>query len=468
MLDAIASSADLEAAAARASAAIDDEVSAELLDEMLDVFDELGLIESREPESREPESIRARQRDARRRHFASLRDEALRAMLERLLELPHYAELLPRPLPEELAALPILDKPTLRARFDQLLPEQLPDDVHWLSTSGTSGERQQVARSPADWAASQAATWALNPTIARSLEGRFCRLTTPYCNGMECHVAHASMAERTRGRRLALASSLDIASWPDARVEQTLHEIREYAPEYLLVDPTYLAIVVDRARGLGLGFPKLRFVLTSFELSSELHRRAIADAFECPVFDAYGATEHGAIVVQCERGVYHVNPESVILEVDSPDSRGAGQLLVTTPSKTLMPLLRYATGDLAIAGDSICACPWSETDSLRSLEGRAVDCLVDTQERRVTPGAIDRAIAAELPGVVTYRLVQRGGLSYRLELLPGQGFAVDRCNRALAALHELLGPGVDLRISVERELLPSASGKFRLACRSER
>jgi phenylacetate-CoA ligase len=264
---------------------------------------------------------------------------------------------------------------------------------------------------------------------------------------------------------LLLSSGLDIASWPAARIVQTIEEMTAHEPGYLMVDPTYLTIVVERARMLHLKLPRVRFVLTLFELCSALHRRAISEAFECPVFDTYGATEYGPIILQCERGTYHVNPESVIVETDSPDARGVGRMLVTTLRKTVMPLLRYDTGDLAIAGTSICDCPWSETDSLRSLEGRLVDCIADTRGQRITPGAVDRAIAPELDGVVTYCLVQRGTAAYQLELLPGRAFVAARVERADGALHELLGPGATIHVTHERELLPAASGKFRLSYR---
>jgi phenylacetate-CoA ligase len=302
--------------------------------------------------------------------------------------------------------------------------------------------------------------------VQASLDQRFCRLTPPFCSGLECHVTHAPVDARTQGLRLLLSSGLDIASWPAARIIQTVEEMTAHEPGYLFVDPTYLAIIVERARALRLKLPRVRFVLTLFELCSALHRRAISEAFECPVFDTYGATEFGPIIMQCECGTYHVNPESVIVEVDSPDARGVGAMLVTTLHKSIMPLLRYDTGDLAIRGTTRCDCRCSETDTLRSLEGRLVDCIASTNGQRVTPGAVDRAIAPELEGVVTYCLVQRGPLAYRLELLPGQTFLAARTKRAVEALHELLGPGATIHVTHERELLPAASGKFRLAYRS--
>jgi phenylacetate-CoA ligase len=457
---------DLDAAAAVATAALGQEISAELLDELLDVFDDLALLGHPEPHD-----IRTRQHHARERAARASRVEALERLLEHLRDIPYYAEVLPDPLPElhepeDVAKLPILDKPTVRARFEQLLPERLPGDVFWLSTSGTTGERQQVARSPADWWSTQRATWALNRLVHAHAEDRYCRLTPPFCSGLECRVTHADAAARTRGRRLLLSSGLDIASWPDARIVQIIEEMTAHEPGYLIVDPTYLAIVVERARMLRLKLPRVRFVLTLFELCSTLHRRAISEAFECPVFDSYGANEYGPIILQCERGTYHVNPESVIVEVDSPDAKGIGRMLVTTLRKTVMPLLRYDSGDLAIAGMSICDCPCSEAETLRSLEGRLVDCIADTQGRRITPGAVDRAIAPEIDGVVTYCLVQRGPATYQLELLPGQTFVTARSGRAVEALHELLGRDATIHVTHERELLPAASGKFRLAYRS--
>jgi phenylacetate-CoA ligase len=454
---------DLDAAATAATVALEQEISAELLDELLDVFDDLALLGRPTVED-----IRTRQHDARARATRATRVDALERLLEHLRDIPHYADILPDPLPElhepeDVAKLPILDKPTVRARFEQLLPEQLPDDMSWLSTSGTTGERQQIARSGADWQATQAATWALNPMVHAAVGERFCRLTPPFCSGLECHVTHASAQARTRGPRLLLSSGLDIASWPAARIMQTVEEMTAHEPSYLLVDPVYLAIVVERARTLGLKLPPVKFVLTLFELCSALHRRAIRDAFECPVFDTYGASEFGPTILQCERGTYHVNPESVILEVDSPDALGVGRMLVTTLRKRVMPLLRYDTGDLAIRSTITCGCPYSETDTLRSLEGRLVDCITSTRGERITPGAVDRAMAPELEGVVTYCLVQRGPTAYRLELLPGQTFVAAGVERAVEALHELLGPGAAIHVTHERELLPAASGKFRLA-----
>jgi phenylacetate-CoA ligase len=198
--------------------------------------------------------------------------------------------------------------------------------------------------------------------------------------------------------------------------------------------------------------------LTAYELCSELHRRRIREAFECPVFGVYGATEFGALALQCEAGRYHVNPESYIVELQ-PVAGAVGELLVTSLDKKVMPLLRYRTGDLAIAADGPCSCAWSETGTLASLEGRMADAISRADGERVTVGAVDRAVASATDEVVTYCVVQTGR-GYRFEYLPAEGFGGGSIDRVVEALRELFGG--EVRAERRRELLPAGSGKFRL------
>lgn len=440
----------------------------ELTDALLDALAELGLVE---PPHLGADALRELQREARRAFFADERLDKLRAALAAMRALPYYARVL-ADLPEvdslaSLAALPRLRKADVREHLVDLLPPGHDrGDLRWLSTSGTTDERVQVVRSQADRAAAQPWTWSLNRLVRDAVGERLCQLTTPRCDATACHFERTPRAARLDGPRLALETSAAIASLPDARIEEMIAELHAHAPTYLLVDPAYLAILCAHAERLRLALPRVRFVLTSYELCSDLHRRRIEDRLECPVFDVYGATEHGALALQCERGLYHVNPSAFIVEVDAPPGE-PGQLLVTSLDKKVLPLLRYESGDLARAALAPCTCPWGETDVLLSLEGRLADCVTSTSGARLTPRAVDRALAPAAAGVVTYALVQRPEGVYQLDLLPAPDFRRD----ALGALHDalvgLLGPDARVRVTPRRELLPSPSGKFRLT-RAER
>jgi phenylacetate-CoA ligase len=459
--------ASLDEAARAASRELGLDLSPDLLGELLDALDALALLEPAPAAA----VIRARQREARQRDFREQRRAKLAAALEGWRRLPYYAEVLPSPAPEpaspdDVASLPVLDKATLRTRLADLLPPVVPEGhaIVWMSTSGTTGERQQFARSRADWHVAQTFTWALNRVIRAVLPAPHCKLTTPSCSGTECHLHEMSRAERTHGQKLVLESYPDMASLPRSRVERIARELLEHRPEYILADPTYLAILVDHARRLRLDLPRPRFVLSSYELLSLVHRRAIEAAFECPVYDAYGASEFGALAVQCELGRYHVNPESYILEL-LPHAGGAARMVVTTLDKQVMPLLRYDTGDLAIRAAEPCTCAWSETEVLASLEGRSADMIAAADGTPITAAAVDRSLAPAARGIVTYQLVQHGPAAYRLEVLPAEDHDEAVLGGLRDALHALLGAGARIRIERFREILPAPSGKFRLAHR---
>ncbi|WAS90827.1 hypothetical protein [Nannocystis punicea] len=461
LLQTFAEHGDIRRTAAIAGERLDLDIDESWLLELLAAVAALGLLA--EP-GVDAEQLSERQRLARRRHYEDLRAEKLRALLPRLRELPYYARTLDDSS-SGLARLPVLDKASVRAHFAEFLPEAMPaGEIRWLSTSGTTGERQQVVRSMVDWDASQPYTWALNRTIEAARGERFCRLTTPFCDGSECHLRGASRAERTRGPRLSLDGGFDIAALPPARLEQMAAELREHEPAYVLADPSYLAMFADQALRRRLPLPRLRFVVTAYELCSALHRRILERVFECPVFDAYGATEYGALAVQCEAGRYHVNPESFVTELrDDEAGDDARELLVTTLDKQLMPLLRYATGDLVRPADAPCTCAWSETDTFASLEGRAVDSVRAPDGRRLAAAAVDRVVAPAARGLVSYCLVQRAEALYRLEYLPAEDFVEASMPAVAAALRAALGPGARVQLTRCRELLPASSGKFRLA-----
>ena len=65
-----------------------------------------------------------------------------------------------------------------------------------------------------------------------------------------------------------------------------------------------------------------------------------------PVFNLYGSTETGHLLMETERGEMRPSLETALLEVLNTDARGIGELAVTTLTNDFMPLIRYRIGDL--------------------------------------------------------------------------------------------------------------------------
>lgn len=172
--------------------------------------------------------------------------------------------------------------------------------------------------------------------------------------------------------------------------------------------------------------------------TSALLRRALGTA---PI-GLYGLTEVGYVAWQCERrDGYHLCADTCVVEVVR-DGRPAqpgevGAVLVTDLRGRTVPLVRYETGDLAVAGDSPCGCGRT-LPLLRSVEGRARDAVTLADGVLLTT----RALLDHMDGVLApdgYRVFQEADGGFRLHLAaPEQNGAADHLRR-------LVGPD-ELRV----------------------
>ena len=118
-------------------------------------------------------------------------------------------------------------------------------------------------------------------------------------------------------------------------------------PEFLDVDPVYGVAFALYCEREGIRLPNLKFIIASYEFVSVVHRAILQRVFDVPVFNLYGSTETGHLLMEVENGEMRLSTETGFLELSDPDARGVGDLVVTTLSNNYMPLIRYRIGDLA-------------------------------------------------------------------------------------------------------------------------
>lgn len=87
--------------------------------------------------------------------------------------------------------------------------------------------------------------------------------------------------------------------------------------------------------------------------------RAKIEAFwEAPLCMTYGSAEAGTLLgFEClRRDGYHMNEFDFYVEILNPDSEGYGEVVITTVHRTVMPLIRYRTRDVARIIQDECPC----------------------------------------------------------------------------------------------------------------
>ena len=401
--------------------------------------------------------------------------EQLAGLLPRWREVPLYREALARADCRGadldcFRRLPLLAKRGMRENFprnflsggralESLLEKNLVELDH---TSGTLGERLPVIFGRGWWNAQEERALRLNSFVARGLDefpnARRATLVPPACNGLTCPTVWISREQRTVGNTLFINLARIPFVLGDAELARMAAEISEWSPQFLDLDPVHGAWFALYCERKGIRFPSLKFVLCSYEFVSVVHRKILTRVFGVPVFNLYGSTETGHLLMENERGEMKPSYDTAFLEIVDAGAGRVGELVVTTLTNDYMPLLRYRIGDLAQRRAQPCG-----THFL--IHGRARDALLSADGRRVTTWQVDQCFAG-LPGILHYELRQNENGGGILRFVPeGAGPAETELRRVISRLETLLGSPAEIIPRAMPVLLPQPSGKFRLTCR---
>lgn len=357
---------------------------------------------------------------------------------------------------EQLQELPILTKDQLRAPRN-ILTSALgvnggAAEVH---TGGTTGkpltiycDRATLQRNYAFFARFR--EWAGVPRAARvaTFAGRT--------------VVPEGQTKPPYWRFNAAANTLLLSSYhiaPDT-LPHYVDRLRAFDPDLIDSYPSSLGPIARYVLNQGITDLRPRAIITSSETLDAGMRRDIETALGCQVFDHYGAAEMAALVTQCEAGTYHVNPEFGIVEV-LRDGRPAlpgevGEIVATGFVNPVMPLIRYATGDLAEPGTGACACGRA-FPSLARIEGRTDDVLVTPEGRWI--GRLD-PIFKSVSSLHETRIVQDRADHVRVEVVPLPAFTIAERDALVRNLRQRLGPSMQIDVVQVNRIARTAAGKF--------
>ena len=366
--------------------------------------------------------------------------------------------------------LPLMAKPEMRHNFPQnflpagqtlelLLAKNLIELEH---TSGTSSERLPVIFGRGWWNAQEERALRLNHFVANVLDeyphARRATLTSPSCNGLTCPTVWMSREQRTIGHALYVNLARIPFLLGEPELAHMAAEIAAWSPQFLDVDPVHGARFALYCEQHGIKFPSLKFILGSYEFVSVVHRRILERVFGVPVFNLYGSTETGHLLMENEAGELKPSYDTAFLELVEVDAHGIGDLVVTTLTNDYMPLLRYRIGDLATRH----AQPYGNHFT---VHGRARDALLAVGGQRVTTWQVDQCFI-EARGIVHYELRQNENSDCTLRFVPdGPGPTAENLRTVTSRLKVLLQLSTEIKTEAMPVLVPAASGKFRLTSR---
>ena len=268
--------------------------------------------------------------------------------------------------PSDLHLVPVTSKADVRHNFEQFIStDARPRDVLPILTTGSTGAPTRIGYT-------RGVTHAVEWAFIHSLWGRVgyrenCKVAA--LRGADLHGRRDGtpwMHDPSRNRWSY--SSVDLSP---AGCRRILRHMQATEPEFLHVFPSALTSLATTvcADGLESPLPSLRAILAGSETIAswqiEVWRRAFGPKVK--ILRWYGLTERAALAGSCEESLaYHVYPQysyvELLHEPDesstdlSNDGSRAQRVIGTSFDNWVMPLIRYDTGDAAIAASSECAC----------------------------------------------------------------------------------------------------------------
>jgi phenylacetate-CoA ligase len=327
-------------------------------------------------------------------------------------------------------------------------------------TAGTSEERTPLLLPRGWWAEQERRALRLNAVVADVLDefpgARRVTITSPVCSGDIRYTGVPSRDDRIVGNALFVSLSRYPFLLSETDLARMAAEAVEWRPQFLDVDPVYGVVFARYCERHGIRLPTLRFILCSYEFVSVVHRRILQRVFGVPVFNLYGSTETGHLLMEDETGKMQPGLATAFLETLETGTPPLRELVVTTLSNSVMPLIRYRIGDLVEELECPCGTRYL-------VHGRVLDAFHAAAGRLVTTWQIDQSLA-DLAGIAHYQLLERPG-QWLLRYVPdGDGLSASDAQTLRERLSVLLGLAGEPALQSTDLIVPETSGKFRLGC----
>lgn len=342
---------------------------------------------------------------------------------------------------DELTGLPIIDKATLMARFEDYNRLGLTADEGWraLASGGRHGSHFVGASTGTS---GNRGLYVISETERWRWLGTILAKTMP----------------RLRKARVALVLPIDTSLYDTARrsflefrffdlklgVEACCEAVAAFDPDTVIAPPKVLSILATGAGPLS----RLRHIFSAAEVLDPLDRHVIEQRFNAIVGQIYMATE-GLLGVSCQHGTLHLSEDTMAFEFEPVPGSPLVTPIITDFSRETQAMVRYRLNDLLLLSNERCPCG-SPLRPVAQVEGRMDDVLHLTAAdgpRLVTPDILRNAIVTADPRITDFRLAQTGRDVVVLGLLASlPPDAVERARESLSALFRSLG--IEARIEV--------------------
>lgn len=260
-------------------------------------------------------------------------------------------------------------------------------------TSGSTGSYMDIYWKPEDYKKSMLGLWWYRYHYYGILpKDKLCYFFTIQTNKDE-------MEEQNQGEnREEIQKETELGFSKSNLTKERIHEIyekmREFQPKWLLLQPSIALLLCECMDYYNLKpLDSVSYIELSGEMLTDKVRKEISRHFHCAIANQYGANEFNSIAYECPYGKLHIMRDNVIVESEIL-SGTEEELIVTTKTNTVMPLIRYRIGDYGkVIHQKKKLCPCKNTSPILELTlGRSNDYIICENKEKINAYVLIRAM----------------------------------------------------------------------------
>lgn len=305
---------------------------------------------------------------------------------------------------EDITKLPFTTKDDMRANYPfGLFSKDIKNIAEIHVSSGTTGNPVVSGYSKEDidlWAEISARSIA----CAGGLPGDIIQIAYGYglfTGGIGIHYG-------------ALKMGVTIMPMSSGQTKRQIKLMQDFKPRILACTPSFSLYMAEQAKEMGMDPRESSWEVGIFgaEPWTEALRNEIESSLNIMATDIYGLSEISGpgVAQECKfkNGLHFWSdlfyPEIIDPATDQPVPEGEiGELVITTLTRTGMPLLRYRTRDLVSISYEKCACGRT-TPRISKIKGRTDDMIV-VRGINVFPTQIEHALLQVEESLPNYQII---------------------------------------------------------------
>jgi len=362
---------------------------------------------------------------------------------------------------DNMNRLPTIDKQVVIDNLSDMCTKSVRDsDVDFGSTGGTSGTPlhfyMSASRSRVEYAYLTMSWERVDYKLGMPMAVLRGRVVNPDRNGFR--------HEYDPILRHHYYSSFHMS---DGNMAHYLEHIATIGPCFLHVYPSSIAALARLILRDGIHTPtNIRGIIAESEIVYPDQQQMVEEVFGCRYFSCYGQSEKVVLAAGCEKSDdYHVWPTYGYFEllddkgdqVTTPGQRG--EIMGTGFINTIMPFIRYRTGDWATYVGERCEACGREHTVIRDIRGhRTQEVLIAADSSEIPWTALNMHDDTFIH-VRQFQFMQETPGHALLRIVPADGFGDEDASR----IHRNLRRKIDDKLSFGIELVDviplSARGK---------